>query len=251
MGDFLYEDKVKEMFGERKLLELKVISRNNALFNEIFRDEKPSDLCAVRKQKIVKAEIDRLKAGNLVKFIAVTGSVAAGLSKEDDDIDVFVVVKDYRVWLYRFLIWLKNFRSKLFRRQSIFSHTGRDVKDTLCMNLLVEERGLHFDSDVFNLHELYYMVPIFNENYRDYVLMKNDWLVSKFGLAGVTSGYLPEKDSFTADAFLRIMNFLAMLGQLLFMILHKPNYGRLLKNYQKGRIEFYPENFKKEKLCAI
>ena len=181
----------------------------------------------------------------LMKFVGVSGSVAAGFAKEDDDIDLFLVVKNHTAWIYRGLIAIKNLFHHRIRRIS----NGGIVKDKFCVNLICEERDLVFERDIFNFHELMYLVPIFNEKYLNYIYSKNVWLREIYGVKGellLNRQYASDRSNW----LVRIINFKFFAIQLLFMIVsfHRPEIGRLWNNYKRGRIEFFPGDFRKEKL---
>jgi hypothetical protein len=177
--------------------------------------------------------------------VGISGSVGAGFAKEDDDIDVFVVVRNYTSWIYRVIITLKN----LFHHRIRMIRNGGMVKDKFCVNLICEERNLKFDEDIFNFHELMYLIPIYNERYLNFIYSQNSWLRSKYGVKGellITRESVSKK----RDWFLRVANFKFFVIQILFMIvfLHRPEFGRLWNNYKKGRIEFFPAGFREEKI---
>ena len=198
------------------------------------------------KEKIQRAQenISSLLALNLVKFIGVTGSVAAGFAKEEDDIDVFVVVRDGSMWLYRGLVALRNiFQNKVRAKRH------RDVRDKLCLNLVCEERDLGFQNDIFNFHELMYMKPIYNEKYVNYIFSQNKWLVEEYGIRKELQETEIQSEG-SVNLLLRIFNSIFYYLQLFFMIIrrHNPELERLRKNSKKGRIEFFPNDFKEEKV---
>jgi len=124
---------------------------------------------------------------------------------------------------------------------------GSMVKDKFCVNLICEERDLVFDDDIFNFNELMYLIPIFNERYLSYIYSQNDWLRSRYGVKGelLMSRELVSK---RGSWLVRVINFKFFVLQLLFMIVssHRPEMDRLWSNYKRGRIEFFPRNFKKE-----
>ena len=117
-----------------------------------------------------------------------------------------------------------------------------------CPNLIVEERGLLFDEDIFTFHELFYLVSIYNPDYYLNILSKNDW-VKKYGGVVINRNYFYTQHHY----FLSIINYFAFLSQIIFMKLkkHNPDVKRLFKNYLNGKIEFYPNGFKEEKLSKL
>lgn len=213
--------------------------------NDQSFDEEIKNVEVLRKIEISKNDIKYLKALGLLKFVGISGSVGAGFAKEEDDIDVFVVVKNYTSWIYRGIITLKN----LFHHRIRRIRNGDVVKDKFCVNLICEERDLRFEDDIFNFHELMYLIPIFNEKYLNYVYSQNDWLRERYGVKNelFVSRVFVSK---TSNWFMRIINLKFFVLQLLFMIvsLHRPEIGRLWSNYKRGRIEFFPSDFRKEKM---
>lgn len=197
-----------------------------------------------KKIKIAQDNISELLLGNLVKFIGISGSVGSCFAKEDDDIDVFVVVRNGSMWIYRGIIVFRNiFHNKIRAKR----HTN--VKDKLCLNLIAEERGLSFDSDIFNFNELVYLKPIYNPGYLNYIYSKNRWLVEKYDIKEDLL-FTKIKSQKRVSLIVRIMNTILYYLQLLFMQLsgHRPDFVRLSENAKKGRIEFFPKTFKRRKI---
>lgn len=195
------------------------------------------------KINFTKEKIKFFQILGLVKFVGISGSIAAKTAKTENDIDIFIVVKNGSSWIYRGLLMLKNIKIKLLR-----SAGEAELPNMFCPNLIVEERGLLFDEDIFTFHELFYLVPIFNEAYYLNILSKNDW-VKKYGAVVINNNYVFDKHHY----FLSVINYFAFLSQILFMKYkkHNPDVKRLFKNYLSGKIEFYPNSFKEEKLSNL
>lgn len=197
-----------------------------------------------KKIEIAKQNISSLLALNLVKFIAVTGSVGAGFAKEEDDIDVYVVVRNNSMWLYRGVVSIKN----LFHNK-IRAKRHKESKDKICLNFVSEERGLHLEDDIFNFHELMYMKPIYNNSYLNFIFFENKWLIHKYGVKKelLKTDIEPQK---SVNPFLLIADRLFFFLQLFFMILshHEPEIKRLKMNSKVGKIEFFPKDFKAKKI---
>ncbi|HOF78797.1 MAG TPA: hypothetical protein PKW94_00235 [Candidatus Dojkabacteria bacterium] len=232
MGASLKKDDIKRIWGKSFLRESKEKYEQNV--NEIVKGK------LEYAENIVKV----LKIFNWVKFIGVSGSVGAGFAKEEDDIDILVVVKDGTAWVYRGLISIAN----LFHNK-IRAKRHKVIKNKLCLNMICEERGLKFDNDIFNFHELMFLVPIYNEKYLNFIYSNNLWL---------RESYFVKKDLLytkisrgkNANFFIKFLNTVFYLLQISFMYIsnHKPDLKRIKRNYKKGRIEFFEEDFKKEKL---
>lgn len=232
MGVSLKKDDVKRIWGKSFLRESTEKYKQNG--NDIVKE----------KLEYAKEIIKILTVFNLVKFIGASGSVGAGFAKEEDDIDIFVVVKDGTAWVYRGLISISN----LFHNK-IRAKRHRIIKDKLCLNMICEERGLEFDNDMFNFHELMFLVPLYNEKYLNFIYSNNLWLRDSYS---VKRDLLFSKISKGkgANIFVKFLNTLFYMLQIFFMYIsnHKPDLKRITKNYKKGRIEFFEEDFKTDKL---
>ncbi|MGI6484080.1 MAG: hypothetical protein ACOX0R_00440 [Candidatus Dojkabacteria bacterium] len=197
-----------------------------------------------KKVKIAKENIPFLLIGNLVQFIGISGSVGSGFAKEEDDIDIFVVTRNGSMWLYRALVQIKN----IFHRK-IRIKGEKDVKDKLCLNLIAEERGLTFDSDIFNFNELMYLIPIYNEKYLNYIYSQNKWLLTEYEVKkeNMITKVKPQGE---VNIFMQILNKFFYFLQLIYMKLarHRPDLQRIQKNSKKGRIEFFPKKFRERKI---
>lgn len=227
MGSRLFLEDCKRIFGvENKEL-----------------PKKPSNKVIEEKIRVAKSYISTLNVFNWVKCICVTGSIAAGTALKKDDIDFFVVVRNNTAWIYRGLMLLRGLKTNKLR----FAEGG-DVKDLICVNMIIEERGLTYENDIFNFHEIMYLIPIYKEDYINVIYSKNEWL-SKHGVSLSAGEYLDER----SNIFLAILNFCAFIIQLLYMYIrnHKPRLYRLWKNYTIGRIEFFPDDFKERSLSKL
>ncbi len=231
MGLSLSEESIKYIWGKKRAKEFHI----NRGKNDTRKKE------VLRKIELCKRNIDKLKIFNWVQFIGISGSVAAGFAKDEDDIDIFVVVKNGTLWLYRGLIVLRNiFHNKIRTKRH------KNVKDKLCLNLISEERGLSFGSDIFNFHELMFLITVYNEKYLNYIYSQNPWLEDDYYIKkeNLQSKIFPQKE---ANFFLKFLNRLAFFSQLVFMFLarHKPDIANLVNDYKEGRIEFFEKDYKK------
>lgn len=200
---------------------------------------------AQEKIEITKKNLNYFLVFNWVRFIGISGSVAAGFTKEEDDIDLFIVVKNNTAWIYRGLLMLRNIFGKKIRVKK----NGQNVKDKFCINFICEERGLSLDNDMFNFHELMYLIPAYNQRYLNYIYSQNLWLREEYNIKQellITKENKAKSGSFIISFF----NTFAFLSQLLFMLLakHSPEVKRLKENYKKGRIEFFSSKYKNNKL---
>ncbi len=193
-----------------------------------------------KKTNIVKKNIDAILFLDWVKFVGITGSVAAGVPKKDDDIDVFIVVKNNRMWLYRAFLTFK------LGRKSLRRVWGKPFKDKIDTNFICEERGLWFNTEsIFVLHELLFMIPVYNKDYYEKILNINHQLLENYDIERKKEE-LNKKGFF----FFKFLDKIAFIIQYIYMLLkkHRPDYRRLVRNNKKGRIEFFPKGFRKEKV---
>lgn len=112
-----------------------------------------------------------------VSLVALTGSVAANGAKPSDDIDLLIVARPYTLWLTRPLIILFT---KLFFRYR--SHSSRRIRDTLCLNLWLDETALSIPPSkrsLYTAHEILQSRPLFDRHRtRTRFLAANSWVAA-------------------------------------------------------------------------
>jgi predicted nucleotidyltransferase len=234
MNISLSKEKIKYIWGKKFLKSLDEKTLN------ILEEEENRNI--QKKIKIAEDNISKLKVFRWVQFIGISGSVAAGFAKEEDDIDIFIVVKDGTMWIYRAMVVFRN----LFHNR-IRAKRHKVVKNKLCLNLICEERGLEFDNDIFNFHELMFLIPIYKKEYIKNIYSENKWLIKDYGVKKelLRTRILAKKKAILP---IRVINKCAFLAQLLFMKIakHNPETKRLTENFKKGRIEFFEYNYREK-----
>ncbi len=180
-----------------------------------------------------------------VKMIGISGSVASGLYKEGEDTDIFVVVNNHFSWIFRGL-------AKLILGSNVIWYEDNDKKNRICLNFILEERGLYFkEEDIFTFHEIFYLIPIWGEDYFPYLLNKNVWVYTEFF---AKKRDINKERYLLMDVLLAILfcipNFIAFILQVMYMLIlkHKPDLKRLWNTYLEGKIEFYLDDFRKTKV---
>jgi len=170
----------------------------------------------------------------IVKYVGISGSLAARKFIEGEDLDLFFVVANDTAWIYRGLL-------KLFLGKKGRLYETNDIANSLCINFIVEERATYFESDVFTFHELLHLINIYNGKYKQQVLFANKWLKQMYGVE-VDSNESPRSKR---NILLIPINYFAYILQVFFMKLmrHNPSLQRIKKNFKKGRIAFYPSTF--------
>lgn len=225
-------DKAVSIWGKKRV---KGYSLTNS--NEINRIVK-------EKIDITKKKLNILINQNVL-FIGISGSIAAGFAKEDDDIDIFVVVKNNTAWIFRMIVIIKGLFCKCIRNSF-----NRNIKDKFCINFIVEERGLELEPDIFNFHELVYLIPVYNEEYLDTIFMKNIWMRDLYGMRISIKDIDESKEvGFVRKALNSILFYIQKV--IMFILGHNSEIGRVKGNYESGRVQFYPEDFKKSVLKEL
>lgn len=229
---------------------------------EILQSDIPSNIKETseildRKINIAEKSLELLLCKKFVRFIGISGSVGSEFAKEGDDIDLFIIVKNDTSWIYRLCLYLRNFSKNIIRSKEKITR-GEDVKDKFCVNLITEERSLIFEDDLFNLNEIIYLKPLYNGKFLNLIYLNNPWLKDKY----LVSEKFLRKDliemgdvkKLTKRNFLLVpINFVLFLLQVVYMSImkHSPDYKRLWKGFINGRIEFFPKDFRKNKVEGV
>lgn len=153
----------------KKLLEKKLeLKKEKATLKSKFTEPK---LVVVRKYSEVL-----LRKFPDIQLIAVTGSVAAGYCKQDDDIDLMIVTKNNRLWINRLLLRMYVALNRIPHRKFGL----KENKDDLCFNLWIEEGVMRLPRSkqtLRNAMDTILMVPVLNKNKTyERFLFENDWV---------------------------------------------------------------------------
>jgi len=132
-----------------------------------------------KKNKILKAKKLTMflkKSFSNILFLGISGSVASGHPKKDDDIDLIIVTKKDKLWLTRFKLRMIIFLKRIPHRK----YGQKEIKDEFCFNLWLDEDALKLPKERQTLQsatDLIMIIPIFNKNntYQKLVL-QNDWV---------------------------------------------------------------------------
>ncbi len=190
------------------------------------------------KLRYAKTLVHRLEIFYMVKFIAITGSVATGNARESDDIDIFIVVRDHTSWIYRALLMLRTLTSPFLNRKNL-----QDKEDRFCINYIVEERALNFQRhDLFTLNEILQMIPVFNHDYYRNIPANNPWIY------GQSEDSSESRTPTLREIPLIVLNIAAFVPQILYMLIanHHPDLRRLSKGLMRGEIALWPDDYHKK-----
>ena len=147
------------------------------IVNERIENSKTSFLKNRRLKRVIKL----LKYVPFIRMIGVTGRLSMKNAKSGSDWDLFIVIKDGRIWIGRTLI-------------TIFAHIigkrrhGIKIKDRVCLNYFVCEKSMEISmKDFYAANEYFFMYPIFGWEVFKKFQLKNGWISS------IKTNYMPSE----------------------------------------------------------
>ena len=253
MGSKLYQDLLNSVYTPEYISSQKKIIKEYK--RNISDQNTPRD---INKISIAQKNISNLIIKDFVQFIGISGSVGAGISQEFDDIDIFIVLKDNTVWLYRLVIWLKNLNKKNIRRRTILPlnldkkiRNNLAFRDKLCINYLIEESSLNrIEKNIFNLHEIHALIPIYNTQYKNHRMsICSNWVDSSLMML---NNYTPKSQSGNkTNIFVRIADLCAFCVQALYMLYHGARISEIFSARKNGYIKTFDLSFAREIIRRI
>lgn len=130
---------------------------------------------SARKLEIAYEILSKLCVIPTILLLGVSGGVSLHNADRKDDIDIFVIAKKNTIWFTRISIVLLLMLKGKYRKR-----LDRNVMDKICLNMLIDERGLAFNSDrqdLYNAHEIIQMKPIFSRSkFYEKFISKNLWV---------------------------------------------------------------------------
>lgn len=148
-----------------------------------------------------------------IKFMAVTGAVAAGNSPLDDDIDLLIVTSKNSIWISRFFVVIVLKILNWYR-------TDGNESGKICPNIWLDERDLFWNQaqNVYVAHEILLMKPVVDRgDYYFKFVGQNRWVFDFFPHISV-NGPQTASSTFSASSFLEdVLERLFMKSQLLYM----------------------------------
>ncbi len=225
----------------RKEIYKRLISPKIVLFEEIPKIEgnsKISNQAKIEKAKHLAVKI--AKSFNEIQMIGVTGSVAAGYPKKDDDIDLMVITKKDSLWRCRLRLRIWVWANQIPHRK----YNIEQKEDEFCFNLWMEEDNLEIPKNKQNLKnamDLILMKPVMNKNqtYEKFI-QENNW-AKKY----VANGYqqLAGKDKYSK----RVVENSNLIKRFINLVLFKVQYWYMKKKIKKELVNiktafFHPKN---------
>lgn len=134
---------------------------------------------APRKLKIARRAARILSILPTIKLIGVSGSLAMENTKQDDDIDFFIITAGGTLWITRLL----SFLVLKFTKLKVRRFGDENVKDKLCLNLWVDEDNVGFSQkgDIYMAHEVSQIKVLFEREgtYKKFI-EANKWVGELF-----------------------------------------------------------------------
>ena len=168
----------------------------------------------VRKNKAVFKILERIP---WIKFIGITGSVAARNADKNDDLDIFVITKRNRVWITRGFL-------ALILKSILKNYVKRGIDP----NIFIDETNLEWpleQRNVYVANEVIRMYPVIDKEDTYFkFLEQNKWIGEYMG--NFKTNYIEEdlnqnkkrkKNDNQGDVLLNILDNLAMFLQKLYM----------------------------------
>ena len=185
-----------------------------------------------------------------VLYLGVSGAVAAGNAKADDDIDFFVITANRTLWMTRLLLLLTLTWKGIRRKRCVLA-----APDMVCLNMLTEEQEMQFREarqDLYTARECVQLVTLFSRNSTyEHFTLQNDW-IGKFLCNGydlmkresqrVTRRERADKwSTFIGSRLLRvsILEYLASYLQRLYIGRH-----RTRETVERHFLAFHPRDYR-------
>jgi len=167
----------KKEINER-LISKKIFSSNEVVefVNRMGWKDKRNKWYRIKMKKAINLSKEISEKFKDIIFIGVSGSVASGHPKERDDIDIFIITKDNKLWKNRLKL-----RWWIFIKQVPHRKRGEtEEKNQFCFNLWLDESELKIKKDKQNLKngvDLILLKSLVNkETAYEKFLLANNWV---------------------------------------------------------------------------
>lgn len=235
------EGALERLIKKRKINSKKgyyLFFRRDSLIAKRLRKQEQS-IRYLRKAKLL---VQVLKLISWIKLVGISGGLAMDNAGVSDDIDLFIITANKRVWITRFLTL--GLLSLTGQRRNV-ADSGRKIAGKLCINILLEEDRLEqINKDIYLAHEILQMKVLWE---RDGIYSKfledNSWAF-KFlpnwmgGLSNVLSSTNSHNTKYIVhDTILGVLESLAKKLQL--KIMQEP---KGMERIEDGALYFHPED---------
>lgn len=143
---------------------------------------------AQEKQKIAEKFIRVLRLFPTLKMVGISGSLAMRNTKQEDDIDLFIITEQNRLWTGRIIAVVISILMHLKRPRNVTT-----AKNKVCLNLFFDLQHLGIPGEKqteYVGHEVLQMVPVLNcDSTYELFLRENSWVFGTF--PNVSDGTFP------------------------------------------------------------
>ncbi|MFA4831259.1 MAG: hypothetical protein WC862_02220 [Patescibacteria group bacterium] len=129
-----------------------------------------------KKMKIAIRGIKKIRWTPFVRAVFVCNTLSGGYTTEESDIDVFVIVKNGRLWLARLQATLILILSGLRRNK-------KKSKDRICLSFYAADNYLDLSTvsidkpDIYLMYWISQLVPVYDpDNLHNDISKKNQWI---------------------------------------------------------------------------
>jgi predicted nucleotidyltransferase len=161
---------------ERSLDTKRYTLKDHINFFDLF--DKRSSI-AREKQKIAEKFIRVLRLFPTLKMVGISGSLAMRNTKQEDDIDLFIITEQNRLWTGRIIALVISILMRLKRPRNVTT-----AKNKVCLNLFFDRQHLVVPSDKqteYVGHEVLQLVPVLNRSQTyELFLAQNSWVFDVF-----------------------------------------------------------------------
>lgn len=241
-GNLIYNHLTSKNSGYYTLGEYSIFSENR---------EKRRKISYAKIAKITNC-LRLLSFFSSIKLVGLSGTVAMMNAKKSDDIDLFVITTQNRLWTGRFIALIVAQLFGLRRKRK-----EKQAKDKVCLNLLFDESALEvleFKKNEYVAHEVLQMKPLINKDdmYQRF-LEANAWVFKIFPNAkGIQRGFNNKVEPRVKNERVHTKRF-NVLGDWVELTLKKFQRWLIYKHRTNEivtdtQLWFFPEDFEKQVL---
>lgn len=148
-------------------------------YRNMLKKQKLNVKTSIAKIQKIHKFIELISAFPQIGLVGLSGSVSMLNAQDHDDIDLFIISVEKRIWTARFLCNVSAWLLGLKR-----SRKARLASNKVCLNLFFSQSTMQIEKkrrSAYMAHEALQMVPIMdvNHTYRSF-LVANDWILNFF-----------------------------------------------------------------------
>jgi len=204
--------------------------------------------CKSKKNNFYREKLNKaLELANKIEinfkdilFLGVSGSVASGHPKKNDDIDILIITNSDRLWRTRLHLRWWIYKNRIPHRK----YGKGSEKNQFCFNLWLDENKLLLPKDKQNLKnsvDLVLLKPLINKNktYEKF-LLANNW--AKQWVATPYEKKIKDSRLLIHDSRIRQNNFDKVINYLYFW----PQYWYMKKKISKEMVSLHQAFFHRQ-----